>query len=490
MKAISERAHGYLPGKDVVDVFISYSHADNGSNWVTKFERTLKDRVHVRLGREPEIWRDRKLSDEQDFTAEIENRLKSTAILLLILSPSYHKSDFCGRERRHFLENLDGPLRLGTRLRMVKAIKMPSERDRTRVEEALGFNFFNEIKGSEHLPREAGFDRAVNRLADGIANILKEMLNAKTPVYVAEPAPPEARPAWTWICGDLRGKGFHVLPDERLDPSDPPSQIQSLIQQAESSVHLLGAKFEKFAEDQLKWAREADKLAWVWLPPGCTVDPEQKAHLDRLTGAQRLTVWSNQPHWDLPDMIARQIAASTKQAPEKAAVTKRLYLICDRKNPADEETATSLQKAIQDQEGFQVLLPETDRDPFVLDEIHQERLKTCEGVLIYWGHAGNDWFKVYRDDLLSAERGRRRLGSPRGDCLHSQKTENSAEEFITTPQTTRALVSPEPAADASRKGAFDGIGVSPTGNPGVHHEKGSAAWRLCGLQRFANRCLS
>lgn len=33
-----------IPGADVVDVFIiSYSHADNQRNWVTKFEEALKD---------------------------------------------------------------------------------------------------------------------------------------------------------------------------------------------------------------------------------------------------------------------------------------------------------------------------------------------------------------------------------------------------------------------------------------------------------------
>src|ERR1035438_367247 len=60
------------------------------NNWVTCFERALKDRLWELLGKEPSVWRDeRELSGEHDFTEEIKLRLSHSAILVTVVSPSY-----------------------------------------------------------------------------------------------------------------------------------------------------------------------------------------------------------------------------------------------------------------------------------------------------------------------------------------------------------------------------------------------------------------
>src|SRR5213594_2084354 len=119
----------YVPGSET-DVFISYCHADNRNDWVTCFEKGLKDRLYELLGKEPEVWRDiRKLSGEHDFTEEIKLRLTRSAVLVLVVSPSYLNSVFCRLERQHFYSHAAGGLKIGTRLKIVKAVKLPADND-------------------------------------------------------------------------------------------------------------------------------------------------------------------------------------------------------------------------------------------------------------------------------------------------------------------------------------------------------------------------
>ena len=58
----------FVPGVEV-DVFLSDSWADDQNGWVANFHKALLERVHVQLGRAPEIWRDKlRLGGAQDFT--------------------------------------------------------------------------------------------------------------------------------------------------------------------------------------------------------------------------------------------------------------------------------------------------------------------------------------------------------------------------------------------------------------------------------------
>jgi hypothetical protein len=404
----------YVPGFDV-DVFISYSHADNNFQWVTNFEKSLKDRLHEILGREPEVWRDPKLSGEQDFTEEIKSKLESTAVLVLVVSPSYHNSDFCRTERSHFQKKFGDNPKIGTRSRVVKAIKYPSKdgRDRALVNSTLGFDFYDKQKTLEYFPGDRDFVLAIDNLAKGLANILEDMHNAKTPVYVAEPAPAEAKSAWNRLCGDLKSKGFRVLPATRLDPDLEAFRELILLnmESAASSVHLLGPTYEEFAHHQLNFARDLRRTTVVWLPPGCPIETEQQRRLDGLAGFQRLTVLRTEPHWNLADIVVGQIRSQAPKAAQQPSNVSRIYLICDRKNPIDSAAGTSVANDIRDQEGFEVFLPEVDRDASILDEKQQERLATCDGVLLYWGHSRKEWFWENYGDIVRAER-RRGVAQP------------------------------------------------------------------------------
>lgn len=95
------------------DIFISYAQVNNvpsagvDHGWVTYFEKELKTKVEERLGRigAVEVFIDyKRLSPGDEITPYIMNAVKNSAILIVILSDGYLKSDWCVRERNKFLE--------------------------------------------------------------------------------------------------------------------------------------------------------------------------------------------------------------------------------------------------------------------------------------------------------------------------------------------------------------------------------------------------
>jgi hypothetical protein len=137
----------FVPGAEF-DVFISYSWADNKSGWVANLERALLERVHVRLGREPKLWRDeRELSGEHHFTREIIN-------------------------------NAPDGIRIGNRFKVNKAINLPHDRGLER--KFLGFPVHSDPPESvEYLPGEQAFNDKVDQLARGLKSLLEEISNRK-----------------------------------------------------------------------------------------------------------------------------------------------------------------------------------------------------------------------------------------------------------------------------------------------------------------------
>src|SRR5262245_27458847 len=100
----------FVPGFDY-DIFISYSHNDNapiGSarGWVDEFHESLENW----LGRRPgsaglKIWRDQTLDGNTDFNLAIQNRLRSSALLLALHSRHFEASEYCLSELRYFYDH-------------------------------------------------------------------------------------------------------------------------------------------------------------------------------------------------------------------------------------------------------------------------------------------------------------------------------------------------------------------------------------------------
>ena len=90
------------------DIFISYAHIDDESlmegesGWITEFHRSLEIRLAQLLGYRPNIWRDKDLKGNSEFSDEILIQLPDIALMVSIHSPRYVKSDWCVREVNEF----------------------------------------------------------------------------------------------------------------------------------------------------------------------------------------------------------------------------------------------------------------------------------------------------------------------------------------------------------------------------------------------------
>ena len=72
------------------EIFISYSHIDNEpfgdprGGWVDIFHEHLQNFVNVHVGRRTKVWRDKRLTGAEVFSDEIEQQLRSSAILVSV----------------------------------------------------------------------------------------------------------------------------------------------------------------------------------------------------------------------------------------------------------------------------------------------------------------------------------------------------------------------------------------------------------------------
>ena len=128
------------------DIFISYAHADNTEEWVDRFHQRLLHRLK-QLDRKAEfgIWRDRKLTGADLFSDEIDRQLKSSGILISILSPNGLDSSWGQKERQCFERAVatTGGLRVGPKSRAIRVTKTPCAEDKDRrIFGTLGCEFY------------------------------------------------------------------------------------------------------------------------------------------------------------------------------------------------------------------------------------------------------------------------------------------------------------------------------------------------------------
>jgi hypothetical protein len=412
----------YVPGF-ANDLFISYAHGDNEGRWVSGFHERLRIRLRELLPFSPVIWRDERLGSETNFPLEIRRQIGSTAVVLVVVSPAYLASSYCRLERRAFNQAAatQGSLNVGTSLRIVKVVKTPKENNEHHLflKETLGFEFFRTVGErdfEEFIPGQREFDSEVDRLARRIRDLLRAMRNQRQAIFVAE-APNELEPVWESVRNELSANGYRVAPTDRLDPDFFDEKVlRAELEPAILSVHLFSGEFDEFSARQARQARALDKPAVIWVAPDSSLDARQRdflnTHAGYSDGGIRYAFLTKCREWQLPRTILEELKPKRELAStEPGAGVASIYLICDRTDPAETEFAMRLRDSIIESEKMQVLLPSMDKDPALLDEEHWNSLSVCDGVLLYWGSAGNERFQENAGDIRRASR-RLRLSRP------------------------------------------------------------------------------
>ncbi len=424
----------YVPGFEN-DVFISYSHGDNVSpfpdrrGWVTSFSDGLSYNLLKFLGVPVKVWRDPKLGGDQPLDATLRAQVERSAIFLCVVSPSYLNSAYCTAERNCFRDKAkaDGELKVGSRMRGIRAVMLPHEDELHRqiFEEQAGFEFFRETEdGFEEYGVESQlFQDGLRKLSQRIKGSLRDMRRSREAVYVAE-CPWGLEAAENGIrqerkrLQDDRGKvvtelsvkGYRVLPEVRIDQSMLDTVGREWLDEAKVSIHLLGATPDPLAIEQARLAMELNKPLITWTA-------KSRLHLDETEYGEMLRelmryedpdsrsqFLEGQSVEELKEEILQLLRPRPAKPEPPAADGPWIYIVCDRHEDADFKRAGEIAKLIEEKDGFHVDLPiKESADPGVFRADHERKLRACEGLLLYWGQGSEDWFGAIIGRLIGRQ---------------------------------------------------------------------------------------
>jgi len=427
------------------DVFISYSHIDNqpfgdpGGGWVDIFHEQLQNFVNVHVGRRTNVWRDKRLTGGEVFSDEIEQQLRSSAVLVSVMSPGYMQSEWCNRELGGFTKTAQerGSLRVGNLQRVVKVLRLPVERSALPplLDEVLGAEFFRVDPASERA-RDLLLDPSVDARqvfrarVDDVAQDLSRLLGSMAASGGAAPAPPPASAGDTvflaWTTGDLseqreklrrelEARNYRVVPTGAppLDATGVRDSVLAALREAKVAIHLIGALYgfvpegearsiiELQSDEALYQASTSTAARIFWLAPNAQPqDPRLSALVDRLQKQSpqggRVDLLANQTIEDLKTLALDRLNPVSKAAPVAVkGASAEVYLICD---PLDRADVAPIQDFLFDQ-SLEVRLPLFDGDAEQIRAEHYETLKECDGVLIFWGKAKEGWLRTMLRDL-------------------------------------------------------------------------------------------
>ncbi|HXH41760.1 MAG TPA: DUF4062 domain-containing protein, partial [Thermoanaerobaculia bacterium] len=380
-----------------------------------------------------------------------------------------------------------GGVRVADKARIFKVVKTPVnlERQPEEVQPMLGYDFF--VYDERGRPRElapdqsTGTDRAFLTKLDDLAYDITQLLEllqanggsaapvqAKGTVFLAETSY-DLREEREAIKRDLVRNGYEVLPDRPLPliAQDFDSLVREQLVRSKLSIHLIGHNYGVIAEGaeqsivvrQQTLASQVAPLSGltslIWLPPGLEIEDErQRKFVENLqndpavhAAAELLEI----PVEDLKTLIHRKLT------PPAITVTKplvvpgqehtRVYLLCDQQ---DAEATRPLEDYLFSK-GFEVTLPFFDEDETQARLEHEENLRACDVMLVYYGASGELWLRrKLRELQKSAALGREKPLLGRAIYVGAPATPQK-ERF----RTLEATLIQEPA------GGFDASVLAP-----------------------------
>jgi serine/threonine protein kinase len=237
---------------------------------------------------------------------------------------------------------------------------------------------------------------------------------------------------------ELLERGHRVLPDGPLPmlSRDVEAAVRQCLEKCTVAVHLLGRHYGVTPEDssesipalQLRLTAEhtqnlaGEPLApvlggeglrvgrfqrLIWLSGGGQIaDQRQHAFVLRVQDDpdlhQRAEIIEGNLNLLKKELIRR--LSPPEEKPKEATPSRaaggapKLYLICD---PKDEPHVEPLEDYLFDQ-GLEVSLPAFDGADAEAAALHQDNLRSCDAVLVYYGEAPKAWVDIKLRDVLKA----------------------------------------------------------------------------------------
>lgn len=447
------------------DVFISYAHLDNDAftreqqGWVTVFDDVLQIMLNQQLGKKARIWRDKTLRGNDDFSAEISDKLPNAATLVSVLTPRYLNSDWCTKEIKVFcqLAEARGDLFVKNKGRVFKVMKSPIARIETdralppQLGRAGGYEFFirpddgkevTELDPAYGKSFEQAFLLRVRRLAGDIADLLRhigEVVTSKPaddflakPIYLAE-CSSGRRADRERLLTDLRSHGYAVVPDDDLpeDENGFIAEAQRLLAGSRLAIHLIGSSYGPTPDGDgqkstvvlqnelaARLSESGGLARIISLPEGTTSsNPVQQAFIDALKTQSALQRGADLVSGDLQTLIAtiharlaglrRAVPAAPVALSDAGSERKTVHVLHEQKDSKD---IVPLLKCVR-AAGFDITWPIFNgTDARQVREANQSLCMSGDALIVYYG-AGDATWMYYQQTELKKLRGLR-VGSP------------------------------------------------------------------------------
>ena len=214
------------------DVFISYASVDNKApesvehGWVTYLVTELRRVLAEELGHSqgPAIWMDYELGSGDRITPVLTEAVANSATILIILSPGYLASEWCARERNHFLSDAGDFSEHDSRVFLVEKNNIDWDEKPEEIRDIKGKAFWVRDSSNNAVntlavpcpdPDEREYYRRVTYLARDLADQLRAMKEAKDRPEV----------------NSIKGGPMVMLADVTDDLSEKQEEVRSYLQQ-------------------------------------------------------------------------------------------------------------------------------------------------------------------------------------------------------------------------------------------------------------------
>jgi hypothetical protein len=378
---------GYVPGF-AHDVFISYAHGDD-REWINRLVDRLEPALKQRLGIKADLWLDDdSLRKSRNFAADIPDSVRSSAVFLLVASPSYIRSHYCVHEEAAVFEKTFAERRARF---MAPAFANELFALRCRILPVDGNEHWSLFPGLTDIAfcddsdtftvGSTEFEASFRQLTGELVTLLKRMRNHSTSVFLYPPQPgPDLQGAHTTLAEELTAQSYRLVPDRSVN-------LAGQLREASMSVFLLGEGFDDTASELVEIAAAQTDKPWVaWCSPAA----EHTSNLDQagfcssvedkdVAGKTYLNATITPSK--LKEEVLGLLRPDSRAAPPTDS-KPRVYLVYNARDRAEVKNAGLISFHFRKDVNF-----EHPDDPAQ----HTARLARSDGVLLVWGNADEDW---------------------------------------------------------------------------------------------------
>jgi hypothetical protein len=450
----------FVPGY-THDVFVSYAQVDDKPDddgedgWVTSLIKRLQNRLAQHLGREDNfsLWYDHHLAHHVNITPEIMSRIDGTAALVVVFSPGYLASPWCGHERERFLAKVQECKADNGRVFLVERDFVERAERPAEFGDLLGYKFWvQNHEGTRQIlkrSRSGRFNDEYDDRFDRLALELSEKLKALKKVKASEPseklkapkdaARPDMKPRAhqagsvttvylaeatddldtkrTKLIRNLQQRNLRVIPDVWY-PGEPAAfrqAVESGLNEADLFVQLLSAAPGRkppglesgYVGFQHECAAKMGLPILQWRHPSLDVptvesDVEDESHKKLLLGASVRAV-------DIEDFcreVIQQAELAEQERKQGPSPDAFVFVNVDLAQD-DQATADELCRYFE-KNGIEYALPIQSGEAKETQEDREAEMVRCDGMIVVHGRVSSVWVRRQLRDFRELAESRRK----------------------------------------------------------------------------------